>query len=494
MAKRATIVGSGPNGLAAAVALARAGYEVRGARGVRHDRRRRPHRRAHAPGIPARRLLGGAPCGAELPVLPRLRAARAHRVDRRPRSRTPSRSTAGARRDRVARPRPHRRRPRSRRSRLAGRRASARCAPRRPRRLHRHRSCSGAAASGHDGPFRAARPAAGLPARTPHLRDRGGGRPARRRRSRTRTPPCPRSARRRPALFLAGARAHGRTAGRIPRGGRAAIADALVADLRHTAATVETRHPVRSPRSPRSIGVIRMPVTCCCSTPHRVCVLTHPDLPARVCPGIRRYAYGAGAAKVDFALDGPVPWAHPDVGRVADRAPRRHPRRGRGERERRRPGRGERPPVRARGAAVGARRLAGARRASRCCGRTCTCPRTRTLDPTELVTRQVERFAPGFRDRILASHAMSAADRARRSTRPTSAATSSAARSRSPRRSAGRSSRERRGARRCAGCTSRRRRRRRDPASPACPGGTRRARPCATPPGVRVELEDLFED
>ena len=33
------------------------------------------------------------------------------------------------------------------------------------------------------------------------------------------------------------------------------------------------------------------------------------------------------------------------------------------------------------------------------------------LDPTELVTRQVERFAPGFRDRILASHAMTAAER-----------------------------------------------------------------------------------
>jgi len=34
------------------------------------------------------------------------------------------------------------------------------------------------------------------------------------------------------------------------------------------------------------------------------------------------------------------------------------------------------------------------------------------LDPTELVTRQVERFAPGFRDRILASHAVSAQQQA----------------------------------------------------------------------------------
>jgi phytoene dehydrogenase-like protein len=33
------------------------------------------------------------------------------------------------------------------------------------------------------------------------------------------------------------------------------------------------------------------------------------------------------------------------------------------------------------------------------------------LDPTETVTRQVERFAPGFRDRIVASRAMTAAQR-----------------------------------------------------------------------------------
>jgi len=38
-------------------------------------------------------------------------------------------------------------------------------------------------------------------------------------------------------------------------------------------------------------------------------------------------------------------------------------------------------------------------------------PAGSTLDPTELIVRQVERFAPGFRDRILASHAVAAAQR-----------------------------------------------------------------------------------
>jgi phytoene dehydrogenase-like protein len=38
-------------------------------------------------------------------------------------------------------------------------------------------------------------------------------------------------------------------------------------------------------------------------------------------------------------------------------------------------------------------------------------PANSAVDPTELVTRQVERFAPGFRNRILASTAMTAVER-----------------------------------------------------------------------------------
>jgi phytoene dehydrogenase-like protein len=40
----------------------------------------------------------------------------------------------------------------------------------------------------------------------------------------------------------------------------------------------------------------------------------------------------------------------------------------------------------------------------------CHVPHGSTVDMTEAIERQVERFAPGFRDRILARHAMSPAD------------------------------------------------------------------------------------
>ena len=41
-------------------------------------------------------------------------------------------------------------------------------------------------------------------------------------------------------------------------------------------------------------------------------------------------------------------------------------------------------------------------------------PLNSRLDPTELVLTQLERFAPGIRDRVIAVHATPAADRAQR--------------------------------------------------------------------------------
>ena len=210
------------------------------------------------------------------------------------------------------------------------------------------------------------------------------------------------------ALFLL-AHAHTPDGWAYPRGGAQQIADALVADLRAHGGEVRTNTTVTSLATldwgdPDAGDLLLL------DTSPRL-VLTHPGLPARYARGIRRYQYGPGAAKVDFALDGPVPWSHPDVGR----APTVHLG-------------GTRAEIEASENAVAAGRMSDApyvlavqpsilddSRAP--AGKHVLwayihVPAGSTLDPTELVTRQVERFAPGFRDRILASHAMSAADRA----------------------------------------------------------------------------------
>ncbi len=104
-----------------------------------------------------------------------------------------------------------------------------------------------------------------------------------------------------------------------------------------------------------------------------------------------------------------------------DRAHRRHPRRDRRGRVGRRPWSARRAAVRARSDRPSSTRP-GRRAASTSSGRTRTC-RPVGLDQTEAITRQIERFAPGFRDTVLAANSIPAAHMSDHN-RTTSAATS----------------------------------------------------------------------
>src|SRR5690606_40208895 len=97
---------------------------------------------------------------------------------------------------------------------------------------------------------------------------------------------------------------------RIPVGGSQAIADAVVADRRAHGGEVRTGVRVRTWRElPRARTYLLD------TSPWAAAEIWGERLPPSVARRLRDAARGGGAAKVDFVLDGPVPWAVPGVGR-----------------------------------------------------------------------------------------------------------------------------------------------------------------------------------
>jgi len=182
----------------------------------------------------------------------------------------------------------------------------------------------------------------------------------------------------------------------VVRGGSARLAGALVARLIEAGGVVETGHLVRD-----LSDVPRAPVILLDLTPRQVIGVCAGRLPDRYARRLRRYRYGPGVFKLDWALSGPVPWRDPAVagaatvhlGGTLDEiaageaavAAARHP---------------ERPYVLAVQpcAADPSRAPAG----KHVLWAYCHVPNGSTMDMTAAIEDQVERFAPGFRDLILA--------------------------------------------------------------------------------------------
>ncbi len=193
-----------------------------------------------------------------------------------------------------------------------------------------------------------------------------------------------------------------------PRGGAQRIADALLADLLAHGGSAETGVPV-SDLSELDWGDPAQGDLLLLNASPRL-ALTLPGLPPRYARALRRYRYGSGVAKVDFALDGPVPWLHPDVAA----APTVHLG---GPREEiwaaeNRVVRGDAAPLPYVLATQPS--VLDPTRAPE--GKTVLwtyihVPAGSPMDPTERIVAQVERFAPGFRDRILAHRTVPASAR-----------------------------------------------------------------------------------
>jgi phytoene dehydrogenase-like protein len=188
------------------------------------------------------------------------------------------------------------------------------------------------------------------------------------------------------------------------KGGSQRLTDALVSYLRSLGGDVVTGHRVTSLADLPPSRTVLFDLT-----PRQVTAIAGDRLRRRMRRQLTRFRYGPGSFKVDYALDGPVPWTAEGCSRAGsvhvggtldevvaaerDVAQGRHP---------------ERPfvltsqptrfdPTRA---------PAG----KHTFWAYCHVPHGSTVDMTAAIEGQLERFAPGFRDLVLARHTMFPAD------------------------------------------------------------------------------------
>lgn len=98
----------------------------------------------------------------------------------------------------------------------------------------------------------------------------------------------------------------------MARGGSQAIADALAATLRSLGGEIETSRPVASLAELPPARLVMLDVT-----PRQLLALAGDRLPSRYRRALERYRQGPGVVKVDYALSEPVPWRAAECARAA---------------------------------------------------------------------------------------------------------------------------------------------------------------------------------
>lgn len=190
----------------------------------------------------------------------------------------------------------------------------------------------------------------------------------------------------------------------VAKGGSVAIAEALAAVIREHGGRIETGRQVRSLEELPSADAVVLDLA-----PRGVLELAGGKLPSRVARAYRRYKHGPGAFKLDLAVEGGVPWSYEPARRAgAVHVVGRFEEAVVAEREVNRGRMPERPYV-----LVAQQYLADPDRSKGDLHPVWTyahVPSGYSGDATAAILDQVERFAPGLRERIVAQSARTTAE------------------------------------------------------------------------------------
>jgi phytoene dehydrogenase-like protein len=189
----------------------------------------------------------------------------------------------------------------------------------------------------------------------------------------------------------------------VPRGGSQQISNAMAAYLEKLGGEIVTGVRVQSLKDLAPSACVLFDVT-----PRQLLKIIGERLPANFKNKLGGYKYGPGVFKMDWALDGPAPWRAPECTQAATVHLG-----------------GSLAEIEASEAAVwegkctdcpyvlvaqsslfDSSRAPGAKHTL---WAYCHVPNGSTIDMTERIENQIERFAPGFRSRILARNALSPA-------------------------------------------------------------------------------------
>ncbi|GAB3782879.1 NAD(P)/FAD-dependent oxidoreductase [Spirosoma horti] len=189
----------------------------------------------------------------------------------------------------------------------------------------------------------------------------------------------------------------------MPKGGSQTIANALASYFRSLGGKIETGRLVRSLKDIPATRVVLFDVT-----PRQLLSIAGERFSSIYRNQLEHYRYGMGVFKIDWALDGPIPFTAPECQQagtihiggtfeeIADAeqatSSGKHP---------------DKPYI-----LLAQQSLFDPSRSpdgKQTAWAYCHVPNGSTVDRTQIIEQQVERFAPGFRDRILDRHTMNTA-------------------------------------------------------------------------------------